>query len=298
MSVLFRLISRNTKVFFKDKGSFFASLISPLIILFLFITFLGDIYRDSFTSMIPDGIEISSTISEGFAGGWLMSSLLAVCCVTVAFTANMTMVQDKVTGAISDFKVAPIKGYMLGLGYYISTALVTAIICYATTAVGFVYLYFVGWYLSVADVFCIISDVLLMTMFGTALSSVVCFFLDSLGGVSAVCTLVSAIYGFVCGAYMPISQFSPVIQKIISFLPGTYGTGLFRQHFMKGVLSELGANYFPAEAIEQIGDGFDVNMYFFGNKVETPVMYAVLGGAILLFVFIYLFLNAIKQKNK
>ena len=40
------LIKRNIKLFFKDKGMFFTSLITPLILLVLYATFLADVYRD------------------------------------------------------------------------------------------------------------------------------------------------------------------------------------------------------------------------------------------------------------
>ena len=48
MRVVFTLIKRNIKLFFKDKGMFFTSLITPAIILVLYATFLGNLYRDSF----------------------------------------------------------------------------------------------------------------------------------------------------------------------------------------------------------------------------------------------------------
>lgn len=58
MSALGYLIRRNTKLFFKDRGVFFTSLIAPLILLLLFITFLGTVYRDSFHACIPVGVQI------------------------------------------------------------------------------------------------------------------------------------------------------------------------------------------------------------------------------------------------
>ena len=54
MNGLGQLIRRDCKLFFKDKGLFFSSLISPLILLVLYATFLGRIYRDSFTSARRD----------------------------------------------------------------------------------------------------------------------------------------------------------------------------------------------------------------------------------------------------
>lgn len=54
MKVVFALISRNRKLFFKDRGMFFSALITPGILILLYATFLANVYRDSFVSAIPD----------------------------------------------------------------------------------------------------------------------------------------------------------------------------------------------------------------------------------------------------
>ena len=95
MKTLYYVTARNMKLFFKDKGMFFTSLITPLILLVLFFTFLGNVYRDTFLSFVPDGVQVPAALADGFVGGWLLSSMLAVCCITVAFCSNMQMVQDK-----------------------------------------------------------------------------------------------------------------------------------------------------------------------------------------------------------
>ena len=69
------------------------------------------------------------------------------------------------------------------------------------------------------------------------------------GQISAVGTVISAGYGFICGAYMPISSFSSGLQKVISFLPGTYGTALMRNHAMQGALAEM-EKIFLEEGVE------------------------------------------------
>ena len=298
MSALGHMIRRNTKLFFKDKGMFFTSLITPLILLLLFITFLGNVYRDSFQAFIPAGLTVPESLSEGFVGGWLFSSLLAVCCVTVAFCSNMLMVQDKVTGARGDLTIAPVKKSILAMAYYLSTALTTLIICAVALAACFLYLWGTGWYLSPADVLLTCLDVFLLVMFGTALSSVVNFFLSTQGQISAVGTIVSACYGFLCGAYMPISQFSGGIQNFISLLPGTYGTSLLHNHLMRGVLQELEAGYLPAEMVEGLRDGFDNNLYFFGSRVETGTMYLILGGSVVLLAAAYVLLNMTGRRKR
>lgn len=96
---------------------------------------------------------------------------------------------------------------------------------------------------------------------------------------SAVGTIVSAGYGFICGAYMPISQFGEGLRNLLSLLPGTYGTALIRNHAMSGALNELSKLGLPAEFTTQIRDSIDCNLYFFNDRVSIPAMYTVLAGS-------------------
>ena len=295
MSALHALVKRNTKLFFKDKGMFFTSLITPVILLVLYGSFLGGVYEDTFRGVLEGfGAPVSDRLLGGCVGGELASSLLAVCCVTVAFCSNMLMVQDKVSGARHDLTITPVRSGTLALGYYIATLLSTLLVCYVATGVCLLYLAKVGWYLTGGDVLCLLLDVLLLVLFGTALSSIVNHFLSSQGQISAVGTIVSAGYGFLCGAYMPISQFSEGLQKLISFLPGTYGTSLLRNHALRGVFGEMETQGFPAEAVETIRDAVDCNLYFFGDRVEPGEMYAVLGGAVVVLIAVYVLLNVLR----
>lgn len=290
------LIKRNTKLFFKDKGLFFTSLITPLILLVLYVTFLGNVYHDSFAMSFPEGMQVPEKLLDAAVGGQLISSLLAVCCVTVAFCSNMLMVQDKVNGARKDLTISPVKGSTMALGYYVSTLISTLLICLIAAGAGFLYLGKVGWYLSGRDVVLILSDVFLLVMFGVALSSVINFFLSSQGQISAVGSIVSSMYGFICGAYMPISQFSEGLQNALAFLPGTYATSLLRNHALHGVFAEMKADGYPKEVINGLRDVIDCNVYFFDNKVELSTMYAILSGSVIVLVVVYVVMNMVKRK--
>lgn len=289
MTKLFALIRRNTKLYFRDKGMFLTSLITPMILLVLYGTFLGNIYEDSFRSALDAaGATVSDAVIKGCVGGQLVSSLLAVSCVTVAFCSNLLMVQDKVSGARRDLTIAPLSPSTLALSYYLSTLISSLLICLAATAVCLGYLAIVGWYLSFGDVTAMVLDVILLVLFGTALSSCVILPLSTQGQASAVGTIVSAGYGFVCGAYMPISSFSPGLQKVLSFLPGTYGTSLLRNHAMRGSFAEMSDSGFPQEVMTAIRDSVDCNLYFFGDKVSMGAMYLILVGSIIGLIALYL----------
>lgn len=298
MTGLFSMFRRDCKLFFKDKGVFFTSLITPMILLVLYATFLANVYKDSFMSAMPEGFNVSEKLIDATVGGELFSSLLAVCCVTVAFCSNMLMVSDKVSGARKDFDVTPVKNSTLALGYYSAAAFSTLIICIVASLACFIYLAAVGWYLTVSDVLCLLLDIFLLVLFGTALSSVINFFLSTQGQISAVGTVVSAGYGFICGAYMPISQFGKGLQRVISFLPGTYGTSLIRNHALRGVFEEMAEVGFPKEVVEGIKDSIDCNLYFFDNKVELSSMYIIVAASAAALIGIYILINAVFGKKK
>ena len=291
MANLRTLIHRNTKLFFKDKGMFFTAMITPLILLVLYVSFLSNVYKDSFLQGISQDTIIPERLIDGLVGGQLLSSLLAVCCVTVAFCSNMLMVQDKVTGARDDIAMTPVGGGTLAASYFISTAISTLIVCFFACGAAFIYLAVIGWYLSFVDVLLFLLDVFLLSLFGTALSSVVNHFLSTQGQISAVGSIVSSIYGFICGAYMPISQFGEGLRNVVSILPGTYGTSLMRKHSMNGAFREFAAVGVSDEEINILRDVVDVNIYSFGNKVSSVTMYAIILASILLFGGIYVIIN-------
>ena len=297
MTGLGNLIRRNCRLFFRDKGMFFSSLITPIILLVLYVTFLGNVYRDSFTGALPEGFVIEDALLNATVGGQLISSLLAVCCVTVAFCSNLLMVQDRVSGARRDLAVSPVRPSTIAVAYFCASALATLLISLTALAVCLGYLAMAGWLLRAGDVLFMLLDVALLTLFGVALSSCVNFPLRTQGQGSAVGTIVSAGYGFLCGAYMPISNFSSGLQKVLSFLPGTYGTSLLRNHALAGAYREMARVGFPAEVIEAIRDSIDCNLYFFGRSVSIGGMYAVLVGATLLLVGLYVLLNALRRER-
>lgn len=293
MKTLLILTKRSAKLFFKDKGMFFSSLITPAVLLVLYISFLSGIYRGSFVSALPSGFTLSESVIDGIVAGQLASSLLAVCCVTIAFCSNLIMIQDKVTGSVRDLTVTPVKRSVLAMGYFSASAAATLIVCLATCGLCFLYTLSQGWYLSGADIALILLDVLLLTLFGTALSSCLHYFLTTQGQMSAVGTLVGAGYGFICGAYMPIANFPDGLQRVLSFLPGTYATSLLHNHWMRGALGEMGDAGVPGQVLDAIRDSIDCNIYFFGKAVSQGAMYLILAGSVVLVTAVYVLINVL-----
>ena len=78
MGTVLALMNRNRKLFFKDKGMLFTSMITPVILIVLYATFLAKVFRDSFTAAIPDMITISDKLINGTVAAQLTASLMAL----------------------------------------------------------------------------------------------------------------------------------------------------------------------------------------------------------------------------
>lgn len=297
MKTVLALIRRNVKLFFCDKGMFFTSLITPVILLVLYTTFLKNVYTDALKLAVPEGFTMSEDIIKGFAGVQLISSILSVSCVTVSFCSNMLMVQDKANGSVTDLCVSPVRPFTMSMGYYLSTLISTLIVCLSGTALCLVYVAAVGWYFSLADVILLVLDVILLCLFGVALSSVINFFLSTQGQISAVGTIVSSGYGFICGAYMPLAQFSEGLRNLLMFLPGTYGTALVRNHTMRGIIEAIENEGFPKDFVDGVRDNFDCNLYLFGNEIGMGAMYAILAFTIAALIGIYILMNVLRGRK-
>lgn len=299
---MFALITRNTKCYFKNKFVFFTSLISPLILLVLFATFLRNVYVESFENIAAEfEITIAPRVLNGITGAWLMSSILSVSAVTVAFCSNIIMAEDKMNSTVNDFNVSPVKKTTISISYFVSNFFVTFTVIMCIMLVGHLYLGAVGWYIPVGDVFMIIVDCICAILFGTLLSGIVLSFVSNQGGVSAVSTLVSSMYGFICGAYMPLSQFSEGLRNFLGFLPGTYSVGIMRNHYMNGYINEIVKDISdPSVAdgmLKGIKDGFDANLYVLGNNISLGVMYGILLGSCVVLLSVYVAIVMFRSKS-
>lgn len=290
---LLSLIKRNIKLFFKDKGLVIGALVGPIILIVLYFTFLNDVYRDTFKSFIPEGT--SNKIINDIVNGELISSILAVSCITVSFCSNFLMVRDKVNNARSDLLVSPVKSYVLALAYYIATVISSLTICYIALGISLVFVAFSHWFFTASSLLMLLLDVFLTVLFGTALSSIINFFLTSEGQISAVGTIISAGYGFICGAYMPINSYNSGLKNVIMFTPGTYCTSLIRNHSLAGAFKEM--SDWPIEATKSIKDGIDCNLYLFDKQISIAGMYGIVLITILVLITIYIVINIVNGRK-
>lgn len=224
--------------------------------------------------------------------------IVGVSSVTVAFMSNLIMIEDKINSTLNDYLVSPVKPTTLSIAYFVSNFFVTFAVIMCVMLIGHIYLAAVGWYISVGDAFMIIVDCICCILFGTLFAGVVESFVSTQGGLSAVVSLVSSMYGFLCGAFMPISTFSAGLRNVLGLLPGTYSIGILRNHYLGGYVYALADEGVSVEVLEGIKDSFDANLYLFGHQIPLGAMYGILLGACGVLLIAYITIVILKTKKK
>ncbi len=286
-----QLVRRHCKVFLKDGMAVFFSLLAPLIVFMLYILFLGEIPADTLAGFFPEGMPVPDDGVRAFVDSWMVAGVLGVACITVSFSANSVMVQDKCRGQIRDCLVSPVRKQTVTLAYFAFNFIVTVVIVTVVCLIAFVYLAATGRFmLSAGEAFAVIGTILFSSLSSTLFSVLVCALFRTEGALSGFVGIVSAAIGFLIGAYMPMSAFPDGVEYVAALLPGTHSAGLFRNFLMGGALENLTAGL-PQAAHDGIAEAFSMEIDFFGASVGTDIMAVYIAGSIVLFAALNLVLG-------
>ncbi|MDE6550918.1 MAG: ABC transporter permease [Clostridia bacterium] len=298
--VMGQLTARNFKIFIKDKMLVFMSLLAPLIVLMLYVLFLGDTQKDSIINMLPAGV-IDTKVINAFVNGWMLAGVMSVSCITVALSASTIMVADKEKGIINDYVAAPVPKALVKLSYLLSTFIISTFICLMVELIGLIYVAATGWYLSVSDVFAILGITILSTFSSSILMNLILTPFKTSNSVGAFTGIISAAIGFLMGAYIPLPMLGKGVEYFACFIPGTYSAGVFRDLYMGGVL-DYARDYLPEAAIDELASGYSVKVNFFGKAINPEISAVILAAITAVILLIWLFapmlISSIKDKLK
>ncbi|MCC9816802.1 ABC transporter permease, partial [Streptococcus agalactiae] len=118
---MFELISRNRKVYTRDRLAFFMSCLSVIILILVYQIFLGKIQLDAIKAALRSNTVSSDTIH--MVNYWLIAGLTTIISMTSTLGAFGVMVSDKEKKLNEDFKVSPISNIKIELSYAIFAVL-------------------------------------------------------------------------------------------------------------------------------------------------------------------------------
>jgi multidrug/hemolysin transport system permease protein len=261
-------VKRNLKVYFRDKTSVFFSLLSVLIIIGLYVLFLGDVWASSDMFFGAPGVRV-------LMDSWIMAGLLAVVSITSTMGAFGIMVDDKVKKINKDFIAAPVTRRGIAGGYILSAFLIGVIMSFLTAAFALLYIVSRGGgpfeplvLLKTAGL------ILLSTLANTSIVLFITSFFTSNNAFSTASTIIGTTIGFLTGIYMPIGQLPTAVQWVIKFVPTSHAAALFRQVIMEGPLSVTFASI-PVVKADEFKELMGVTLKV-GQTTVTPLMHILI----------------------
>lgn len=280
-------VSRNLKVFFRDKTAVFFSLLAVLIVLGLYIFFLEDVWIDSFPNI--KGV-------KNLMNCWIIAGLIGVTSVTANMGAFGTMIEDKSKNKIKDFYVSPIKKSKIVGGYIISSFIVGSMMSVVTLIISQIYLVYSG-----VDVlnFKELTEVFLIILMTSLSNSAMILFIVSLfsseKAFSTASTIVGTLIGFITGIYLPISMLPDSVQIIVKLFPTSHGISILRQIFMKKQMDISFADV-PTNYINEFKESMGVVYYINDKLVSNTASVFILIASTIIFFFLAVLILYKKKK--
>jgi len=268
MNTILRLSIRNLKLFLRDKALVFFSFLSVIIILGLYVMFLGEIQIDNVKSMI--GFEIPQIDALVFA--WMLPGVIAIATFTLALGNMGRLVDDAKDESLSDFMVSPVKRSQLILSYLVATILISFVISMAMFVLSiFIVKLKGGPFLDLYQISSSIGVIILLIISSSLLALIIASFIKSQNTYGVVNSIVGTFIGFVTGAYMPMGIMPVIIQDIFNSLPVSQGASILRQIYLKPILADV-FNGAPASMLADYRYFQGIDLKIFGHILSVDYM--------------------------
>lgn len=272
---MIRFMSRNLKIFFRQKSAVFFSLLGVFIIIGLYLLFLGDVWIASLPGL-PGVRALMDT--------WIVAGIVSVTAVTTSMGAFSILVEDRAGNAGRDFYASPVKRASLVGGYVLTAYLVGLLMSAAALVLGVLYFLVTGTPLPGPAVLLKVLGILLLSVFSSSALVFFCIsFFSSTGAFATASTVIGTLIGFLTGIYLPIGSLPGPVQWVVKLFPVSHGGALLRQVMMEDVMSVSFAGA-PASAVSAFQAEMGVQ-YTYGGYTAGPGLHLlVLAGSSVLFL--------------
>lgn len=274
------LTKRNLLVYFKDKQSVFFSLLTSIIVFALYLLFLKGTFVDAIDSVVLGVPVLMGKISQDdlniFTNITLLVGILGSAMITIPFNCLTTVVSDRENNVDQDILATPISRGQIILSYFLASSISAILMTGFIMTVGLITLRIFGdLHMNAGSVLCAFFVIILGCVSSTALFMNIVLFFKSSSASGAFFGILSAVSGFVIGAYIPISQFSENVQSVCNVFPASHTTMLLRNTLMNGILDHIDNGIGGADGglfVDSVRDVFSFKAYMFGNQLDEKCM--------------------------
>ena len=288
--MMLALTNRNWKLFYRDRGTVFFSLLGPIIIVLLYVFFLK--------GTVTEGLTVAEGTSDYLVDSWIMAGIIASATVTTCLSGYGTMIRDREDGIAKDFDTSPVSKWSVIGGYLLNSMVIGTVMSIISFVIAEIYIVVNGGSLvSPLEALQILGIIVAAVFSAAGLVGLLSSFIGSEGAFSGANIAIGAAIGFLVGAYIPIGGLPDGVQSVIKLLPASHAARVLRVIMM----AEPAAAAFegaPAQAVEQFSTEMGVSFQI-GDHVVTmadSIGYLLLSGLVA-FVLTVVVL-AIKRRNQ
>ena len=271
---------RNILLYFRDKTAVFFSLFAVIILIALYVLFLGDLTMKG----LPDFPSKKALLMS-----WFIAGILAITSMSTTLASFGILVEDRATKTIMDFYASPIPRTKLVGGYILSALFIGFIMSLFTFIAAEVFLFISGESLLSFDKMILVVGIIILSVLASA--SMVLFlvsFFKTSNAFAAASTVIGTLLGFLAGIYIPIGTLPDYIQIVVKLFPVSHSAALFRQVLMDSSLIEAFSN---APIGMKDNFLFDMGVFYEINGEKSSKLFSVfyLIGTTILFFTLSLF---------
>ncbi len=267
------LTKRHMRVFFRDKGAVFFSLLSPLIIFLLFLLFLGASQLTSLKESLPHVDEDKLSL---FLNSWVYAGIVMTTTITTGLAALGVFVADRESGRFTDFAVSPVPRWKIVTSYLLATASIATIITTIVYIASQVHLIVQGAPVPTLELAMQTVGRYLLTAFSfAALSSLVITFIKSNAAFTSLSVIIGTGIGFLGGIYVPLGIMSASVANVLNALPFAQAAVLLREPFVAVPLERIGEGQ-PAQVVEQLTETYGLQTIINDHILSSSTIAALL----------------------
>lgn len=292
---MLELISRNRKVYTRDRLAFFMSFLSVIILILVYQIFLGQIQIDAIKEALNSDTASTDTIQ--MVNYWLISGLTTIISMTSTLGAFGVMVSDREKKLSEDFKVSPISNFKIELSYAIFAIL------FGIIMTMFSCIFAIGMFngfsslldFSTMDYLSILGVVSMGTVLAATIILPILAFIRTSSAFTTLSTIVGTFIGFISGVYLSIGSVGETLQQIMTCFPLTQVNALLKQILMKDAISKV-FDHAPSTVIMNYKESYGIILQnASGEQLSTRFMFTYISIIIVVLLGVHFMIKKVKK---
>lgn len=267
--MIISLAVRHIRVFFRDRGAVFFSLLSPLILFALYFIFLGNMNLADLKQTLPG-------VDEGqlghFLDNWVYAGIVMTAAVTTGLAALGVFVNDRDSGRFIDFAVSPVPRWKVVASYLVATVSVATIMTTIVYVAAQGHLVIQGTPLPPLETIAqIVGRYILIALSFAALSSLAVTFIRSNAAFTSLSIIVGTAIGFLAGIYVPLGVLSASVANVLNALPFAQAATLLREPFVRQPLEVIEQSQSP-QVVQGLSDTYGLQVTVGDTTLQTTTI--------------------------